>query len=110
MKNNSKGTTMIEVIVSFTILILTMAVFSRAIVITGRSATASGQKLAASRELTGDYYRGNLPVSTTTKTLHFKASSGTESFSLPAEVRIFEGSSGNLCDIRLAPQTIGEED
>lgn len=101
MISETKGAAMVEVIVSFTLMLLVMAIFSRTISLTGRSAAQSGRRLAAYRELTGDYYRQTLPAERTDQTLRFQTASGEASFSLPVEVRSFSSSAGTIYDVTL---------
>ncbi|MGL5435369.1 MAG: hypothetical protein ACRDBO_08240 [Lachnospiraceae bacterium] len=101
MRKNTKGATMVEVTVAFTVLVLIMAIFAQAVVLTGRTAAASSRQLAEYREFTGDYYRGSLAESSITRTLRFRLSSGNESFSLPVEIRSFKSAGGTIYDVTL---------
>lgn len=103
------GTTMVEVIVAFLILIIVLEIFSQAVVLTGRMVQHSGESLRENRNLAGSYYLEGkddpedgkaeeiTPVAESI-ILHFQSESGA-SFQIPAKVRTFTGERGNLCDV-----------
>lgn len=56
--NKNRGTTMVEVIVAFTVLVLIIGIFSRSLTMAGRMLNRSDDTLMNSRELAGQYYLG----------------------------------------------------
>ena len=56
LKHATDGTTMVEVMVAFTILVLLMAMFSQAMGLAGRMMNRSSETLKTYHQLAGDYF------------------------------------------------------
>lgn len=108
MLREKNGTTMVEVIVAFLILIIVLEIFSQAAVLAGRIVLRSGMNLKENRNLAGSYYlegqedpeagkAGRTDPMIETVTLYFEGENGA-SFQIPAKVRTFTGEAGNLYD------------
>ncbi|MDD3253173.1 MAG: hypothetical protein PHV18_11500 [Lachnospiraceae bacterium] len=99
-KDTESGSTMIEVIVAFTVLVLIMGIFSQAMALTGRMLGKSGDTLAGYRDLAGDYYLSS--GTGKDETLHFELVTGGSSsagFSVDARFREFKNSNGTIYDV-----------
>lgn len=100
MKGNTRGTTMVEVIVAFTILILIMGMFSQALAMSGRMAGRSTEELQEARDLAGDYYLEKFPADSSQHTkLEFRCDKNGEQFEIPADIRKYSNTSGSIYDV-----------
>lgn len=102
---SESGTTMVEVLVAFSVLILIMGIFSQAMSLAGRMLKRSDDTLVKYRELAGDYYleeTDKFDIDVTEKNMVFRRSSGgSEEFSIPVKVRIHQekDGSGKLAEV-----------
>lgn len=92
----TRGTTMVEVIVAFTVLILIMGIFSQSMSMAGRMLNKSEDTLMNNRELAGQYYLGEAAIqSRERKTFKFiDVDNPDRSFTLDGYLAIYSGTSG----------------
>lgn len=91
-RHSEDGTTMVEVLVAFAVLILIMGIFSQAMGLAGRMLQRSDDTLENYRELAGDYYlERRAPEDREAVTMTFKRLSGSvEEFSVTVDIRTYE--------------------
>lgn len=87
------GTTMVEVIVAFTVLILIMGIFSQAMGMAGRMLNRSEDTLVNNRNLAGQYYLGKAALESRKNiTFKFVEESGSgSSFTLDGALAVYRG-------------------
>lgn len=95
---DTQGTTMVEVMVAFTVLVLVMGIFSQALTLAGRMMNRADDTMDKSHELVKEYYMGELSEHSDTKTLEFKTDNG-ESFTVEGTIRRFSDESGTIYDV-----------
>lgn len=100
------GTTMVEVLVGFVILVLILGIFSQAMNLAGRMVGKSNDTLTAYRDLAGGYYLENREVVDITesekKSMTFTQIPGEkEGFSIPVKTKTYtiKGGSGSLIEV-----------
>lgn len=107
--DSTAGTTMVEVIVAFTVLILIMGIFSQAMSLTGRMLGRTEDTLVKYRELAGEYYleRNNTVEMTEsgTKSITFTRTTGGEGFSFEVKTRTYKEKDGNGQLVEVVPET-----
>lgn len=104
-KNSRGGTTMVEVIVAFSVLLLIFGLFSQAMGLTERMMIRADQTMEKSRELAKGYYlseEGDLTSSPIT--LEFELTSDSrlsnrQSFKIKANRRQYESDGGFIIDV-----------
>lgn len=102
------GTTMVEVIAAFAVLILIMGIFSQAMAMTARMMNRADWVLENSREFAGDYYldKDTLETAEVETGLSFRLSehSGLKNrqpFSIPAKLRRFSKGEWSIYDVEI---------
>lgn len=100
------GTTMVEILVGFVILVLIMGIFSQAMNLTGRMVGKSNDTLTDYRNLAGGYYLENSEVvdimESEKKSMTFTQISGDKgSFSIPVKTKTYtiKDGSGSLVEV-----------
>lgn len=100
------GTTMVEVLVGFVVLVLIMGIFSQAMNLAGRMVGKSNDTLTNYRNLAGGYYLENSEVVDITesekKSMTFTQISGNKgSFSIPVKTKTYtmKDGSGSLVEV-----------
>lgn len=93
------GTTMVEVLVAFVVLILIMGIFSQAMSLAGRMLGQSDHRLEDSRELAGGYYLDDTETADISapqeKTMAFqRTSGGSEGFSVQVKLKTYTKKDG----------------
>lgn len=110
IRNSTRGTTMVEVLVAFVVLVLLMGIFSQALGLSGRMMNRSSDMQEEYRELAGDYYLDRLGTGeskTPSVTLRFKrvtkdGNPTGDGFSMKAEIRTYTKGGVSLFDVRHA--------
>lgn len=114
-KRDIAGSSMVEIIAAFLILILVAGFFSRCILMAGRIVGISEEKLRASENLIKEYYLEEtgadsaMYVREETVTLRFEDRGGAGKFRLDAVLREFRDESGVLYDVIPATGEAGGE-
>lgn len=94
--NKTRGTTMVEVIVAFTVLVLIIGIFSRSMTIAGRMLNRSDDTLMNNRELAGQYYLGEAEKESSVKTVfEFTDQDNHASFTLDGYLVKYNGTDVN---------------
>lgn len=113
MKNHGKstrGTTMVEVIVAFVVLLLIMGMFSQALSLAGTMLGRADHTLEQNRQLAGDYYQDEDGAAAFhvegIKDWEFKEKNGKSgSFSVRASLRTYTNPKGDGIMYDLIPET-----
>lgn len=111
--NSVAGTTMVEVLVAFTVLILIMGIFSQAMSLTGRMLGRTEDTLVKYRELAGGYYLEKDETVEMTesglKTMQIKQivgqTAGSEAFSVQVKTRTYKENDGTGQLVEVVPET-----
>lgn len=94
--NKTRGTTMVEVIVAFTVLVLIIGIFSQAMGMAGRMLNRSDDTLMNNRELAGQYYLGEADQESSVKTVfEFVDQENHASFTLDGYLVKYNGTDVN---------------
>lgn len=86
---STRGTTMVEVMVAFTVLVLIMGIFSRALSISGNMLARSEDMMVSNRRQVGDYYLDKAAFQEKNVTLTFTEKKGN-SFQVKAILREYD--------------------
>lgn len=102
---SNAGTTMVEVLVAFSVLILIMGIFSQAMTLAGRMMGRSEDTLENYRELAGGYYleRGSVVdiSESEEKDMTFTRNPGHEGFAIRARLKTYtmKDGTGKLVEV-----------
>lgn len=97
--SSKKGTTMVEVIVAFAVLMVIMAIFSQAMGLTGRMMNRSDDVLEGYRNLAGSYYLDRISPTETPVSMKFTPMKKGDVFEIEAMQRTFQNPVGALYDV-----------
>lgn len=97
-RKKTGGTTMVEVIVAFAVLVLTLGIFSQALSLAGNMAVQADARLEQAHELAGAYYLQREAPETGSATLIFEGRDGT-TFQMEAVLRKYDGEHGTIYDV-----------
>lgn len=105
VQSSTRGTTIVEVIVAFTVLLLFMGIFSQAMSMAGRMTNRSMVVMEEYHQLAGDYYLEDVDLAVSGEgskvNLEFRrvTRDGTETgdgFSMDAQVRVYRNAEKNI--------------
>lgn len=108
-KGSTRGTTMVEVLVAFAVLVLLMAMFSQAMGLAGRMMNQSIGTMEGYHDLAGRYYLDELSADSEDVTLSFyrvdkdgnRIGEGPDGFHLEVKVVTHSGTDGTGKDLTL---------
>lgn len=94
--NSKQGTTMVEVLAAFSVLVMIMGFFSQALAISGNIVVRSEEQINGQRLLAKNYYLEEINASVNETTLIFQGINGNDrAFAVDACVRTFVPDSNN---------------